>query len=56
MLRVWGDPTVLEYFCSPPPQTASRIWLLGQLIGCRILRRDYFESPVPALFRVTHYE
>lgn len=59
MLRIWGDPTMLGclYSLPPPPQTATRMWLLGQLItGCRTLRRDYFETPVSALFRVTYYE
>lgn len=39
------------------PDSQDVIRLLEQLItGCRILRRDYFESPVSSLFKVAYYE
>lgn len=64
-VRVLGDISMVGCFCSftsskPPvqlPDSQDMIRLSEQLItGCRILRRDYFESLVSSLFRVAYYE
>lgn len=61
MLRVLGVAFAALPPLPPPPvklpDSPDMIWLLGQLItGCRILRRDYFESPVSSLFKGAYYE